>query len=189
MLGQLTKAQIDLEYVQEAADGSARMWQAVAGLGKAMTLGQVATYLVEAGLVASGASSGALVVLTDDRRELRLVHAIGAIAEPVGLDRHLPLSASFPLVDAVRSRQELWISSPAELEARYPDLVPEPGAGAWAVLPLLFDTIVEFSGPPDYERATGWSAHSRAGRRRRCVSSRAVCFRTPRSRGCRDRTV
>jgi signal transduction histidine kinase len=149
MLGQLTKAQIDLEYVQEAADGSARMWQAVAGLGKAVTLGQVATYLVEAGLVASGASSGALVVLTDDRRELRLVHAIGAIAEPVGLDRHLPLSASFPLVDAVRSRQELWISSPAELEARYPDLVPEPGAGAWAVLPLLVDTIVL--------GAVGWS--------------------------------
>lgn len=164
MLGQLTTPHIDPGYDKEAIAGSARVWQVTGGLGKAVTTGQVATFVVEGGLVAGGASSGALVVLTEQRRELRVVHAIGAMAQSVRFGRTFSLSASFPLVDAVRSRRELWISSPEELEASYPDLAPEPGACSWAVLPLVVDSIVlgavgwSFPG-------RGFSAAQRAGLR------------------------
>jgi signal transduction histidine kinase len=149
MLGKFTTPQLDPGRNKEAVDGSTRVWRAMGGLGKAVTTGQVATFVVEGGFVAGGASSGALVVLTDERRELRLVHAIGAMPESPRFGHSFPLSASFPLADAVRSRRELWISSPEELDASYPELVPERGARSWAVLPLMVDTIVL--------GAVGWS--------------------------------
>jgi signal transduction histidine kinase len=142
MLRHITALEFDSEHIEEALEGSRSAWHTRPLLGKAITTGQVAAFLVEGGAVAGGASSGALVVMADSRRELKVVHAAGALAPPTRIDRTFPLTASFPLVDAVRLRQELWISSPGELVARYPTLSAEPAACSWAVLPLLVDSVV-----------------------------------------------
>lgn len=149
LLKRMTTPHIGLEYVEEAIGGSAQVRQAIGELGRAISRAQVATSLVEGGLAALGASCGAMVELTDDRRELRVAHAVGALAGAPRSERPFPLTAAFPLVDAVRSRQDLWIANRQELQARYPGLVPEPGARSWAALPLTIDGVVL--------GAVGWS--------------------------------
>lgn len=148
-LNQMSTPHIGLEYVEEAIGGSAKVRRAIAELGKAISRPQVATSLVEGGVAAVGASCGAMVELTDDRGELRVAHAVGTLAGAARIERPFPLTAAFPLVDVVRSRQDLWIANPEELEARYPGLVPEPGVRSWAALPLTIDGVVL--------GAVGWS--------------------------------
>src|SRR5258707_11717184 len=106
MLRQMTSIRFDPEHIEEAGDSSTSARQITSLLGKAITTGQVAARLVEGGTVAGGAASGALVLFTDSRCELRVVHAAGAVPPPARFDRTFPLNASFPLVDAVRLRQE-----------------------------------------------------------------------------------
>ena len=84
LLKRMTTPHIGLEYVEEAIGGSAQVRQAIGELGRAISRAQVATSLVEGGLAALGASCGAMVELTDDRRELRVAHAVGALAGQPG---------------------------------------------------------------------------------------------------------
>jgi signal transduction histidine kinase len=130
-----------------------RVQHAAARLARAVTSTQVAGVLVEAGLDAVGAISGALVMLTDDRRELRLIHAVGHMPERSRRDQRFPLTARFPLVEAVRSERELWLATAEDLISMFPELVPEPGACAWAVLPLIVDGMIL--------GAVGWSFAAR----------------------------
>jgi signal transduction histidine kinase len=153
ILGQLTKPQQQFQYVGSAIDSSARVRQVIANLLRAVTANQVAATLIEGGMTSVDANSGAVVLLTDDRRALRLVHAVGRMAKAVHHERRFSLSTNFPLAEVVRSRQELWLTSPEALIAHYPDLEPEEGACSWAVLPLLVDSVVL--------GAVGWSFSKR----------------------------
>ncbi len=146
---QMTTPHADLEFIGVAIDGSVKVRHAINRLGRAITTSQVASMLVDGGLAALGASCGALVLLSDDQRELRVIHAVGLLAGEAHPERRFPLTANFPLADVLRLRQDLWIASPEELEARYPELVPDPGERSWAVLQLAIDGLVL--------GAVGWS--------------------------------
>lgn len=153
MLRQLTAPQLDLKLVGGTIDSSRGVQQAAARLGRAVTSSQVASVVVEAGLDVVGAVSGALVTLTDDRSELKLLHAVGHMPERIRRDQRFPLTASFPLVEAVRSGRELWLATADDLMNMFPDLAPERGACAWAVLPLIVDGVIL--------GAVGWSFAAR----------------------------
>jgi signal transduction histidine kinase len=156
------KQRFDLQDVREEIDGSPRVNQAIVELARAVTSTQVAQVLLRAGVTAVGATSGAIVLLTEDRRDLRVVHAVGRMAETLQGERRFPLTSDFPLVEVVRSRDELWISSPEELTLRHPELVPEVDACGWAFLPLLVDSVVL--------GAVGWGFRERGLRHRRCFT-------------------
>jgi hypothetical protein len=106
ILGQSTTPQLDpkerfdLQDVKEEIDASARANQAMAELARAVTSTQVAEVLLRAGVTAAGATSGAMMLLTEGRRELRLVHAVGRLAESFQRERRFPLTSDFPLVRA-----------------------------------------------------------------------------------------
>jgi signal transduction histidine kinase len=155
--------------VEDTIDGSAQVRQAMARLERAVTSAQVAKVVVESGLSAANATSGALVLVTDDQSELRPIHAVGRAADPAGVvvERRLPVSATFPLMDVARSRQELWLAHPKALTDRYPEAVSLEDAGSWAVLPLLID------GP--ILGAVGWSfrGHWFTSDQRACLRSLA----------------
>src|SRR5689334_15687119 len=117
MLDQLAIPRTDLSAIDEGVDPAsheqiARVWQANAALGRAVTIAQAAAFVVEGGLVASGASGGALAIMTENRHALQLVHRTGVQGDLA--QRRLPilLTAPLPLADAVRSRRELWIATP-----------------------------------------------------------------------------
>jgi signal transduction histidine kinase len=151
MHGQLTAHRINPEEAY-ATDGVARLDQVFARLDRAITSEQVASAIVDGGRLATGASSGALVLLTPDRRELRIVYADGDGQAPVGQQESLRVSAHFPLCDVVRTRQELWITDRSELAERYPNTTPCDKTQAWAAIPLQIDGVVLGS--------VGWSFQS-----------------------------
>jgi signal transduction histidine kinase len=164
MLGQLTTPQIDLHYVGEAVDGSVSVQRALGKLDRAVTPAQVARALVEGGVSSARATSGALVLLTDNRRELRVIYGTGDATECGDAGRRLPTTANVPLAEVVRSRRELWLTHPDDLVGRFPGAEPLADAASWAVLPLLVDNVIL--------GAVGWSF-----RRRGFTSHQCACLR------------
>ena len=164
MLGHVATPKIDIHYIRQAVDHSATVQRALGRLDTAVTSSQVARALVEAGVSSADASSGAVVLLTDDRRELRVTYAVGEAGESGHAERRLPLTANVPLAEVMRSRRELWLACPDELIGRFPGAEPLADAGSWAVLPLLIDNVML--------GAVGWSF-----RRRGFTSDQRACLR------------
>lgn len=148
-------------------DGFATFDQVFARLERAISSTQVARVVVEAGQLAAGASSGALVVLTPDRTELRVLCALGDVDGPASTETVLSLGARFPLSDAVRERRELWLTDPDELARRYPNSRPMDDSRGWAVLLLQIDGVIL--------GAVGWSfkSHWLSSYQRACLRSLA----------------
>jgi PAS domain S-box-containing protein len=87
-----------------------------------------------------GATAGTLVLRTDDRGALELVGAVGYSDETLEAFRRIPLDASTPAAQVVRTREVLWIESSHRAAAAFPYLTDRPsGHGAFAVLPLLLE--------------------------------------------------
>ena len=164
MLGHVATPKIDIHYIRQAVGHSATVQRALGRLDTAVTSSQVARALVDAGVSSADASSGALVLLTDDRCELRVAYAVGEAGESGHAERRLPLTANVPLAEVVRSRRELWLACPDELIGRFPGAEPLADAGSWAVLPLLIDNVML--------GAVGWSF-----RRRGFTSDQRACLR------------
>jgi hypothetical protein len=114
MLGQLTTSRSDLKWAEDELDWLARVRPWLAKLDRAVTSVQVAKVVVEAGMTLGHATSGALALLTGDPCELKVIHAVGPIAETVRPNLRLPLGTNSPLADAVRSHSELWLADPRE---------------------------------------------------------------------------
>jgi K+-sensing histidine kinase KdpD len=75
------------------------------------------------------------------------------------------VDARFPLCDAVRTQQELWIAGPGDISERYPDILPSEGSQAWAALPLQIEGVTL--------GAVGWSFQ------RQCLAShQRACLRS-----------
>jgi K+-sensing histidine kinase KdpD len=148
MLAHLATPHTDPEGTR-TADGLSMLDEILAQLGRAVTSAQVGKILVEGGMFTAGATDGALVLLSDDRTELRVVHIVGGVTGTAPTDGSLPLTARSPLAEVVRSRSELWLNNPDQLAERYPELIPTSDCVAWAALPLSIDKVLL--------GAVGWS--------------------------------
>jgi signal transduction histidine kinase len=148
MRAQLIAHRINPEYA-DTTEGLPQLDHVFATLDRAITSAQVAGAVVEGGRVSAGAISGAVVLLTPDRRDLRVAYARDDVTGRVARDGYMPLSARLPLGDVVRSRQEMWLTDREQLVEAYPDCAPEDDSRAWAALPLEIDGVIL--------GAVGWS--------------------------------
>ncbi|MFK4189825.1 SpoIIE family protein phosphatase [Streptomyces sparsogenes] len=120
-----------------AAERAARITELTAALAKAVTSRDVVDAVARRVLRPFGATGLLVQAVAGDR-----AHTVGAVGyrRPI-LDQleMLPLSEQTPVMETLLSGTPLFISSPEEYAARYPELASRPhevGKRSWAFLPL-----------------------------------------------------
>src|ERR671933_1256832 len=127
------------EQAERTAGRIARLQAVTATLAGALTPEDVADAIIEQGFAALGATTGAVVVLSDDATTLRTLRLVGYPPEVGEAWREFPVDTSVLLADAVRARDVLTMETAQERRARYPHLAPitDPArAGALVAIPL-----------------------------------------------------
>ncbi|HXJ18646.1 MAG TPA: GAF domain-containing sensor histidine kinase [Polyangia bacterium] len=114
------------------AQWAERLMRVTAAIAEAVTADQVFQAIVGQTAAALGAASAGLWLVREGEPVARLRHATErseARGRPMPT---LPLDgpASFPIADAIRSGELIWIGSPDELRARYPQVSPPSSPGA-----------------------------------------------------------
>ena len=124
-----------------AANRTARLLAVMTALSESLTSAQVAQVIIEQAMSALGASCGLVAVLNQEASELEIIQAIGY--EHVGeFQRSFSINAPYPLAEAVRSGQPVWLETIENRIARYPDLAEayaKVGSKAWISVPLLIE--------------------------------------------------
>ncbi|MEG4349285.1 PAS domain S-box protein [Microcoleus sp. LAD1_D3] len=124
-----------------AANRTARLLAVMTALSESLTSAQVAQVIIEQGMSALGASCGLVAVLNQEASELEIIQAIGY--EHVGeFPRSFSIHAPYPLAEAVRTGQPVWLETIENRIARYPDLAQayaKVGSKAWISVPLLIE--------------------------------------------------
>lgn len=98
---------------EQAAERAARLQAVTAALSEALTLEQVSDVIVTQGLTSIGAAAGSLYLLTADATELELVGSMGYSQEILANWSRFSASASLPIAEVIRTKQPVWIESPA----------------------------------------------------------------------------
>jgi GAF domain-containing protein len=115
-----------------------RLQSLTEALSAAASREEVTRIVFERGLALVDAST---VTLFWERQpgELELLHGIGLSEEVAASYRRVFADEHLPSVEAYRSGEPVWLASPADISARFPDLVPlaaRQGVRAWAALPV-----------------------------------------------------
>ncbi len=123
-------------------------------LAEALTPTQVAAGIFKHVHLALEAHAGTVALLVEETHTLEVLGTLGYPPELMAQHQHLALDMALPLVEAARSGQPVWLETPAELAARYPqllELMPETGANA--SFPLIIQQRIigalslSFAGP------------------------------------------
>ena len=104
---------------EKTAHRITRLQKITAALTKIDTTQQAAETILEEGTEATRASTGILVEVLENSREIRTLAARGYPSAAVPAKAVLP-AAPTPVSDCVITRQAIWIGSRAELATRYP---------------------------------------------------------------------
>jgi PAS domain S-box-containing protein len=111
---------------RRAAEASARrlaaLQAATAELTAALTPREVVDAVLRAGLPAVGATRGSVALLTDDGAAVEVAGAAGYPEEFLASYRRVPIDAAFPLTDAVRTGESLYLPTAEARAERYPHL-------------------------------------------------------------------
>ncbi|MCC6316032.1 MAG: GAF domain-containing protein, partial [Thermomicrobiales bacterium] len=118
---------------EQAADRLARLEQLTASLAAALTPTEVGAMMVEEAMIALGASSGVLALVTPDGRSLEVARRIGIAAETLFAPDRGPLDGSSLLAEAACSRGPIVVHSPDEIAARYPTMAAANGTAIQAM--------------------------------------------------------
>ena len=108
------------------AERTERLMKITAAIADAVTPEQVHFALVNQSADALGASSAGLWLVEQDPRTATLVQSVGYLEASRLKLQTMPLGAEgrLPVIDSIRLREPIWISSQEELLARYPHLAP-----------------------------------------------------------------
>lgn len=106
---------------QRASDRGARLYEVAAALSSAVTSENVAAAVVEHGVTALGASGGGLLFATREGA-LTVPATLGYDDAVVARLRAESRSAELPAAQALRTGEAVWLESPEELDARFPEL-------------------------------------------------------------------
>ncbi|MDZ7962216.1 MAG: PAS domain S-box protein [Aulosira sp. DedQUE10] len=137
-----TEAQESQKTAEQAAARTARLQAITAALSQSITPAQVAEVIVEQGMVALGASSALVALVTSNGGELEIIRAIGYQEELVDSWRRLSINAPVPLADAIRTGQPVWRESTTTRVASYLHLAQTYATydyGAWISIPLMIE--------------------------------------------------
>ena len=123
--------------VEQATWRSAQLQQITAELSRALTSRQVLDVFLQLGLEALGAQAGFVALLSADGTSLKVDASPGFSSDAVRPWQRIPLSASLPITDAVRTGALITLGTLEEKYARYPLLKgANPGYPALAASSL-----------------------------------------------------
>ena len=109
-------------------------------LANAATLRDVGEAVIHHALPVLGAATGMLLLRTDDDDVLTMVAPTGYANSAENQYTRVPLDASLPAAEVVRTLEPLWIESASRVGERFPYWTSRPtGNQAVAALPLLVD--------------------------------------------------
>jgi K+-sensing histidine kinase KdpD len=125
----------------EAHAARASRLEAVAiAVGRELRPREAAEAVLREGLAALGAGAGVVGVLDEAGDVITVVSGIGYPDSTLEKYRHFPLSAPFPLSEAVRLREPIVLHSAEEIRTRYPTLAATiEETGTALVLPLIYE--------------------------------------------------
>ena len=116
-----------------------RLQALTASLSENLTPDEVVRTVLEQGMQALGAAGGGVYLITPDGTHHELA-AVSDLAVPVPAAwARFPLDGPYPVNDAVRNREIIFLSSGAELRAGYPEVARDLQPGgyeAYAAAPL-----------------------------------------------------
>jgi PAS domain S-box-containing protein len=141
---------------ERALNAAARLQFVADALATAHTPQEVLDAVLTEGVRAAEARGGLIATLTDDGEFLEVIASRGYDMQYIDPFLHFPVSGNYPLSEAVRTGEGVFIRSEAERDERYPELVgrSQPGHGL-VCLPLVGErgTIggLVFSFPTDQE--------------------------------------
>ena len=135
-------------------DRLAALQRATAALSAAATPREVAAVVFRE-LLRLGAADAVIMQRTPDDH-LDVVASHGGDGATLARLAHLPLEASAPTCDAVRTGEAVWLDGPEAIAARYPALVADLARrrdGAWVAAPLTVEGkatgVLAFTTPED----------------------------------------
>jgi PAS domain S-box-containing protein len=123
---------------EETAERIAGLQGVTAELSKALTPAQVAQAILDHGVLAMGASTGIVALLTDND-EFEIIGAIGDATKSISQWRRFPAKTGLPIPDVVYSGEPLFLPSRKAAAARYPELMAtlESSQEAGVIVPLV----------------------------------------------------
>lgn len=123
---------------QRVSDQAARLQRVTAALARARTPEDVASVVISEAVTALGAFGGGLLVPAADGEHLAVPGAIGYAEDLMGQLREERIDAALPAATALRTGSAVWIESPDERNARFPEMSGfEPHTIAMCAVPLV----------------------------------------------------
>jgi signal transduction histidine kinase len=135
--GRRAIAQARAEAEQAEVIRLSRFQAVTEGFTCALSRREVARVVLELGLPAVGAIAGVVHLLAPDRKDVELAAAVGLDPRVEEDLRRLPREGNMPGHDAARTNAPVWLESPEELRARYPELAARPGMETYQSLAFL----------------------------------------------------
>ena len=139
-----------------ALDAAARLQYVADALSTAHTPQEVLDAVLTEGVRAAEARGGLIATVSDDGEWLEVLASRGYDMKYIEPFRRFPVSGNYPLSEAVRTGEGVFIGSEAERDERYPELIgrSQPGHGLVCV-PLVGERGaiggLVFSFPTDQE--------------------------------------
>ncbi|HEX4325024.1 MAG TPA: ATP-binding protein [Gaiellaceae bacterium] len=123
---------------RSALDAATRLQNVADALATAHTPQEVLDAVLTEGVRAAEAHGGLITTLSDDGEWLEVIASRGYDLKWIEPFRRFPVSGDYPLSEAVRTGEGVFIRSEAERDERYPELVgrSQPGHGLVCV-PLV----------------------------------------------------
>jgi PAS domain S-box-containing protein len=121
-----------------ALDAATRLQHVADALATVHTPQEVLDAVLTEGVRAAEARGGLIATLSDDGEWLEVIASRGYDMQYIEPFRRFPVDGNFPLSEAVRTGEGVFIGSEAERDARYPELIgrSQPGHGLVCV-PLV----------------------------------------------------
>lgn len=132
---------------ERTAQQLSRLQEVAAALSGALTYQQVTEVVLERGLTMLGTLTGSVALVTEDGRDLRILRGKGYSPDLIEKLQQFPLAEAFPLSDAVRTNQPVWIESLDDYSQKYPHMTstiqPQTQTQALACVPLrVHDRVI-----------------------------------------------
>jgi PAS domain S-box-containing protein len=137
-LGARTRAEEEASSSSKALDTALRLQFVADALVSAMTPQEVLDAVLVEGVRAADARAGLIATLSEDGEWLEVIAMRGYDSRYIEPFRRFPLAGDYPMSEAVRTGEGVFVRSEAERNERYPALagVSQPGH-ALACLPLV----------------------------------------------------
>jgi len=129
----------DITAEHQATDRTSRLLRLTTALASAISVDDVTKVIIGEALPALDAASGNVYVVSDDRKTMCMLGAIGYDDAEIDGWREFPVDMPVPLSDAVRRQSPVLLSTYAEVEEQYPHLTSygQPGGIALAAVPMM----------------------------------------------------